>query len=374
MIQFKQKEFAAFLAPLVAAATSGTGQLAMMGGTTALSMAQAHKQGKEAEEQAKQSQEQMERQNELIKRQNKQLEKLSKANPGAAPQAAEVMRQRERTYAFVPQARSLLSGIAKTEPGKMAKDVGQYVWANKKSLAKTAGMGAGVAVAGYGANKYIQRDMKKSGMEVDQSGMLVPKQKQMSLISPLTKPLKGWASKNPKLAGAGKAVGGAIGAGLAFDAVPKVLGYHADKQQAKDQIAATTRQYSVLGNAWKSVKGAQFWKTPGKTTLGAATQASSFGMFGRKGVADFATKMKSGSSKWSQKLGDAMLAKNKDGSLMKDAAGNYVANKKALVGAIGVGAGATKITYDTAQKGLEKLGRKVDPNAYNYQDAKNDQV
>ena len=385
MIRFRQKEF---MGPLLAGALkiANAATVPMMGA----SMIQAHNQGKEAEKQAEAQKEQLEKQNELIKRQNKQLENLSKKNPEAGSQAAEIVR--ERTYAIPGSIMNAGQKFMQTEGGKMVKDVGKYAINHKKTLAKTAAWGAGISAAGYGANKLIQRDIKKENLEVTPDGALVPKQKQMSLVpkvitktaKPLTEPIKKWAIKNPKTSTALKMGGNAIGMGIAFDGAPKVLGYMADKQQAKDQIKAT-KTFSVLAGLGKtiaknsrktiqSIKNAQIIKTPGKTTLGAINQAASFGMFGRKGVADFATKMRNGSSKWSQKLGNSMLAKDKNGVFKVDPSGNFVANKKALVGTAAVGAGLASATYDAAQKGVEKLGRKVDPKAYEYQDSKNQQV
>lgn len=345
MIRFRQKEF--------------FWPTALMVGTTGLSMAQAHSQGKDAEKQAEAQREQMERQNELIQKQNRQLENLAKKNPSAGPQAAEVMR--ERTYAIPARLGSIMS----TEAGKMAKDIGKFAWNHKNGLAKTTAWGAGTALAGYGANKIIQGDMKREGLEVTSDGALVPKEKKMSLTPPIPAAVKAWAKKNPKMVNGLRLGGSAVGMGVGFEGVPKVLGYMADKQQAKDQIAATqkAKSFSVLS----SIAGAQIWKTPGKTLLGGAIQGSSFGMFGRHDVAKFADYLrKNGTSSWSKKLGNAMLAKTPDGSV--------VANKKALVGAIGAGSVLTKATYDAAQKGIEKATRTIDPKAYKYQDSKNQQV
>jgi hypothetical protein len=381
MIEFKQKEF--WIGP---ALTVGTGLLGM---------GQASAQAKESEEQAEKTQE-------LLRNQNKKLEKIAKEaknSPEAAGQAAQVLQQ--KAYALpIALARTLVKGrqlaqaAMNTEAGKVVTEVGK---AGKdafgKGLVRNTVGGVGMGVAAYGAGKYIQKDMKKEGLEVDENGNLGQKSyaipmalartlvKGRQIAEPLLKSGKDIVSNNPKTMSAMKVGAGGLATGAAFVGVPTVLGYHADKKQTKDQIDATQKQFAfvptALLNFGKGMAQKEIVKNPGKTLLGFGSSLASFGAMGRESVGKFATNMMNSNNQTVQKMGKALLSKDSAGNLIKGTGkyeGQYMANKKAMAGAIGAGALATKATWDAGEKITNKIGRTVDPEAYKYQDSKNQQI
>ncbi len=399
MTKFKQKEFGWFL-PLLTV------------GSTGATMVQASSQAKESEEQAEKTQE-------LMRAQNKKLEKIAKAaktNPNAASQAAQVLEQSQYSAIPIGAMRNIVKGKQALQAiGTAGKE------AFGKGLARNVAGGVGMGVATYGAGKLIQRDMKKEGMDVDENGNLYQKSYAMPVLSTVTNAVKKWAEKNPKTSLAA----GGIGTGVGFVGAPTLLGYKADKAQMKDQIEATQKQFAVLPMSFlrgivrgkqavqgavsaakpvisnAAAKGEAYWKAgkeaatqkkdalvkgiqekeivknPGKTLLGFGSTMTSFGVMGRESVGKFATNLMNSKSEWAQKLGKGMLSKDAAGNLIQGEgkyAGQFLANKKAMAGAIGAGALATKATWDAGEKITNKIGHKVDPDAYKYQDAKNQQV
>lgn len=381
MIRFKQK---AFIAPLLAA---GGGILnGVMAGGTVLSYTSQKKAEKE-------QQESNERQEELIKEQNRKLEKISekvRENPGAAAGLQDAMQKQMSAVGSV------------LNNGKLfAKDIGKLALKHKDSLASATLTGATIGGTTYIAGKAINADMKRSGM--DQYMTPQPQQqKQMSMTSSasvMAKKAGNFALNTVKKHGANALLmGGIFGGGMT------AMQYMGDKKQIKDQInaagappvnTATQRTYAAAGgilkgisnyakggwrnsgqglkNGWKNAAEAvknsdqslkNGWQTfkshPGSSTLGGISKLFMGG--GKKGVSSVAKDLQAGESQWSQKLGKWMV--NDKGE----------ANKKALAGSVVAGMGIMSATWDGGQKAVTGLTRKIDPNAYRYQDWKDQQV
>ena len=323
MITFKQKEFWG---------------LALNAGMGALTIGQGVMQGKEAEKQSEETQR-------LLEAQNRKLEKIAKAskeNPEVGVKAAEVLRQKE--YAGI---------------GTLVKTVGS---AGKAAFGKSTmgnvGMGAAVAGSTYLAGKYIQKDMKKNGMDLDENGNLTQK----SYAAPsVIKQLVGSAPMKFVKKHAGTAAMGAAMGGL-----PLALQYTADKAQAKDMMAATghgeydQRQYSVISSVASSM--AKGWRTfkshPGQSISGAVSNLASFGIGGTKNV---------------QKFGEELVKKGtENGSQAAVKAGKWIGEHKtaANVASIVPGAALGTLAWDGTQKAVNKAGETIDPEAYKYKNAK----
>lgn len=343
MIKFKQKEF---IAPLLALTAAGTGA----------SLLQGNKQQKELERQGEENAKAAERQAELIKEQNRKLERIAdKAgkDPQSAVKAAEVIKeQQQRSYSGIGAALKTVGTAAKGAFGKGAMS-------NIK-------MGAAVGGTTYVAGRLISRDMKKNGMEIDETGNLG--MKSYSKLGSLTKVAKDvgrMANKNKGTIAFGAAIGGA----------PLGLNYTADKAQLKDQIIATNqapqqRMYASLGflsNIAKSAKGmtggikqglGTFKSHPGRTLSGAASNLGSFGITGTKNVQKFSRS----------------LAMSNNKALSK--AGNWMTKHKTAANLISIapGAAAAKLTWDGSTKATEKVAESLDPAAFEYKNSKDQQV
>lgn len=332
MIRFKQKIF--------------FWQAALMAAGTALPMMQASGQAKEAEAQNEKTQE-------LMRAQNRKLEKIANAakkDPSVAGKVPGVLQQ--KSYAAVNT--SALASLGKTawQAGKNAFGGGV-----KGNLA----MGAAVGGTTYLAGKYIQRDMKKNKMDLDHNGNLVSKQ--YSAAGVTTSALNG-------LKKAGKVISNnkmTVGMGAAFGGVPLALNYQADKQQMKDQMRATQRQFARVIGSPNMMKGMirgwnRFKAHPGQSTAGFVNNIASMGVGGTKNV---------------QKFADGMIKQGtQNNSQLAVKAGEWMKNHKtaanlvtaAPVAAIGVA------SFDGTSKVMKKVGEKVDPGAYKYQNAKDKQA
>lgn len=330
MIKYKQKEFVAWLMPVL----TGAGVVA-----TGAQMAQSSGQAKENEEQA-------ERAEELMKKQNKKLDKIAKAaksNPEVAQQAVDVVKQK----GFAINA-SALSSL-----GKSVIQAGKGAFG--KGMKSNIAVGSAVAGTTYLGGKYIQRDMKKNNMDVDENGNLVSKQYAVPASAIMNLKKAGnlvWKNK------------GTLGIGAALGGAPLVLGYQADKQQAKDQIEATQKEYAIGASALKGLaKGFKAFKAhPGQSTTGFINNMASFGIGGTKNVQKFAA----GLSKYGSQNGSEMAVKAGDWMMKHKTAANAVT-------AVPL-AGAATLTWDGTTKAANKVGKSVDPDAYKYQDSKNKQI
>lgn len=387
MIRFKQKNF---IAPLVAIGAIGTGVSAIG--------------AKKAHDDAMAQEEEMDRQNSLIRAQNKKLEKLKEELPkqknyglGGVTFAADLgiagiesigkglhehsMEGKQTDQEdLMREQRSLLKGIRKKNAsvGAAAEGITKSFAIPQMSTVKgvlSAAKGAfgkgiksniilGTAMGGsvYAAGKYIQHDMKKSGTEVDpETGML--QQKAYASPMPALKNLYNGAAKV-----AGKYHLGTIGMGVAMGGVPLALGYKADKQAAQDM---QERTYGYIDGALKTAKAMgtkAWWKArpivqhPGQTITGFASNMASYGIGGTENIQKFGGNL----------INIGKTQNNKTLTSM----GNWIQNHKTAANALSVvpGLAAAKVTWDGSQKLVEKTTRAVDPGAYQYADAKKQQV
>lgn len=361
MIRYREKIFVLPLVPLL-----------VEGGLTAATVVSgakdAAKQKEAIEAQTKEQKKMARLQRESDEKMAEALEKLSTKNPAAGAQAAEMMKQ--RSYTFV---RNL---------GKFTKDVGSIVAKNKVALTGMALTGAAMGTTGYVVDKAIQKDMKKNKIPLPER----PQERTYTLGSVLKetgKTITSAAKRNKKSA--------LLLSGMV--AVPTVMGYQADKKAYKQQIDQTEqaqqKQYSkaaaslfqglgktISGNASKLGKNvvgsvrktgksiSSGWKTfkshPMESTLGGiSNMTGGGGKDGIKNVADdFKELGKKNNSPWSTNVGNFM-DKHK---------------KTALAASVPVGLGIMAGTWDAGQKAVEKTARKVDKNAFRYQDSQNQQI
>lgn len=347
--------------------------MAIMGGGTLLSLAQGQAQGKAQEEaNAKQA--------ELLEEQNRRLEKIQekvKTNPAAVGELDEALRGPRESFYSMPQG--LMAGLK-----GVGKDVINYLKTGRelkviKNSAGTVQMGyvpryqtvignamAGVATAGvgFGVNKAIQADRKKNGFNDAETLREFQQQneKTYSLIGTAGKVVSE-TFKNHK---------GSILAAGAFGALPAV-GYITDKMKQGSQVAATQQKEYSLASYIKPLQD-HF----GKTILGAANKMASFGSIGRRDIGRFADYMAKSKNGWSQKIGDFMSAKDKAGNILYETLENgekvRMANKKALLGTAATASAAVGAAWTKTEDAFNKVGRKVDPNAYAYQDLKSNNL
>lgn len=355
MITFRQKEF---VLPIAAIGTTALTALDI-----GVGLKGAHDQKQISEEQAAQQERLARKQRQSDAKIAEALSKIAEKNPSAGPAAAQLAVQ-ERNYAFTKN----LVGLG--------KDLGTMVKKNKVGLVGTTLTGVAMGTAGYLTDKGIQADMKKSGIPLPEKQR---KEKKYSVMSSIAK------SSGKFLKESGKTIGKAakehktgmmMMAGMA--SVPAVLGYSADKKAYKEQVKQS--QYSVASSLAKSGsklikdsgktlqglgKSAKSgWKTfkshPGQTSLGAVSNLMQGG--GRKGVQEFGKNLeelgKKNNSPWSVKLGKATQ--------------KY--KKTAIAASIPVGAATMAVTWDAGQKIAEGTARKLDKNAFRYQDSQNQQI
>ena len=146
MIIFKEK---LYFAPI--AAMGGWGNVGLIGGTTALSMGQAHVQGKEAEKQAEESQR-------LQKRMNKELARIADSgDPSKGQQAAAVLQGQAFSDVANDVGEDLGNGIKKAG-NAIGGAAGTVTGA---AVGSVLGAGAGMAGAGL-YNKYAVGDAAKN--------------------------------------------------------------------------------------------------------------------------------------------------------------------------------------------------------------------
>lgn len=357
MIRYREKQF--FLPLLLEGASIGSSLL-------------DYSATKKAEEG---NNENAERQEELMKEQNRKLEMISeraKSNPQVAGDVQSVLQKSPVTEHFY----SLINANTLKNAKLFAKDLVGIAGKHKDKVAGFVLSGAGMGAAGYAANKYIQHDMKKNNLE----GAMIgedPQQKAYAIstgsIMQGVKKAGGFAKKT--LAKNWKS---SLGWGLGLTAAPAILQYQADKSAIKDQINSTNkpvspeqeqqRSYSLMTKGSSILKGIQgglktLKSHPGKTILGGVSNLTFGG--GKAGVKTVAGEMANGQSSWTRKIASKMTTVGKNGEVLP--------TKMALAASIPVGVGLMS-TMNMGQKAVEGTARKLDPNAYKYQDAKNQQV
>ena len=385
MIGFRQKMF---ILPLAALANTA------MIGSAGIGFFQGKKQQEELERQGQEQQKAAEQQAELLRDQNRKLEKISekvKSDPSSVGQLGEAMSQKDnkvigRYYTMIKQKnysimKPILGVMGKSKFMQNAKgfgkDILKYVNSTGDSVNKAGKLieGAGKAprrqvilgnimagtalgVGTYGVNKAIQADRRSMGFEDTPV-----KQTQYSVMGTIGNLAKETWKHNK----------GGVGLSLALAAIPGV-GYLAERSQMKSQQNASKitqpdqKNYSILSGITRGFK--TLASHPGQTILGGTNKFVSFGVIGRREVGSFANKMANSKNAWSNKLGNAMLSKDKAGNILRDEAGNVMANKKALAGSALVGGAVVSGAWNQSEKAVGKIGRKLDPNAYAYQDNK----
>lgn len=387
MIRYRQKEF-------------WVGTAAMIG-SSVLGLKQGHDQNEQMKEQAEAQAEQMEKHDELLREQNRKLDRIAeraKSNPQQALTAASSLGERQKEFGLsvgtlrgIAKAKGAITNFGKEAAG-LASNIGKAGGVTfGKSMAGNVATGLSMGVAGYAGGKFIQHNMKKSGLDTDENGNLVQVGQQQKAYSALT-----------GIAGAGKSFGKMVGNNLkkkstwvmagGFTAVPAVMGYLSDKKQMNDQIAATQQEQQVpqqraygavnpgfIGKMTSAVKNFKpsslkpkwwdfnkFKAHPAQTMSGFAANVGSFGMMGTKQVQKFGKRL--------EELGKGgTLGKGIQGTQNNAAVkvGQFIQNHKtaANLGAVGVGVGLTKATWDGSQALTKKIGSTLDPGAYKYQDA-----
>lgn len=397
MTQFRQKNF--------------FWNLALTGIGTGVSYLQGKSQNEEIQKQGEAQAEANEKQEELLKEQNRKLSVISekvKSNPAAVSNIQGALQgTRERYYAapaggiiktitnsqFIKNAKGFgkdLLGYVnakgdKVVEGKLVEGAGKV--ARRQVLLGNMFMGATAGVGDYAANKIIQADRRRQGYndtlqkpnQQIQTTQPLPQQKAYSVNwGEMWKGTKNLAKETWKHNKKQTAMG------LAFASMP-VIQYAStrvrENQQAKlsstdpnqpsqpttpTMNPATQKQYSMMSGVVGGFK--TLAKHPGRTILGGANKAMSFGAIGQKEIGAFANKMAGSTNKWSNKLGNMMLAKDKAGNILKDEFGNVMANKKALLGTTAISAGVVGGAWSKTEKGVRALTKKIDPNAYAYEE------
>ena len=300
-------------------------QYAVMGGLTGAQMLQQNGSDKERAEQEEKTQE-------LIKEQNRKLEKLSKVRP----EVANVMQ--ERTYGLANVAKDVL------------KNKGL-----RKELIGSAKIGGLFALGSYGAQKYIQHDMKKNELEPEMLGQNTYSEKpglyQKYISDPFKKHISdplGKAIPEP-VKKVGKKAGG-VGVNLGFGAAFDLMEYKGDKAAMMAQ-KAQTRNFSL-----------------GRTIVKGIASFGSLGLAGNKNMAKLGERMvKEGGV--SGKIGNFMMKHDAAGNIIKGEASN-----KALIAGIVPGFTVASAPMGAGEKAVELPTRALDPGAYKYKDIKNGKV
>ena len=398
MAKFRQKNF---ISPTFIVSAIGAGA-EVLGAT---------KGAMDGAEQTKIQQEAAEKQEELLKEQNRRLEKIQekvRSNPQAASNIGKALQgPRESLYSYSPRQKYF--GVPSSVAAKgfkgflgnikaVGQDIGKYLkdGRNLRSFKDASGnvqlkkvprytnvigntlAGVATGATAYGVNKVIQADRKSQGI-ID------------TPIAPNNQPeQKAYANVGGVLKTVGNAVKegfssnkGMIASTAAFGTLP-LVSYMSDKKKQQAQVRDTQlpeqKTYALIGNLSKTFQPLK--EHFGKTILGAANKATSFGAFGRKDIGRFADYMANSKNSWSKKIGDFMTAHDKNGNVLyetiKGANGQAekvrMANKKALLGTAGVGYVGITGAWSGGEKLVNKLGRKADPNAYAYQDNKEAQT
>ena len=424
MITFKQKLYVGILGGLVSAATVASVPLTMV------QMVQGSKQAKEQEDQANQQQQVMKEQNDLMRKQNQKLDEIRKASPNVAAVAAQAL---QKSYSATDAASNFLkagksvfgnnivnnvaSGAA---AGIGAYGAGKYIQKDleeREKTGKSSGLGTGTKLLGgaaatglalLGAKKgYLTNSARlavskatanlgkavgsntlmRSGYKDYNKGLLKKLtskankglEKGAVLSDEAMSKLKGDAAKRSMeklgLTGSnlakskgtvGKTVDflsknkGGILMGGVF-AAPPVVSYLSERSQQNNQVQKT---YSFLNTAKEYWKNSKY--LPGRKFLGTMADFSSFGVLGDKNT---------------QRFGNALvnLGKGKGKGIVNDATvkvGEWIKKNPKYTNAAAIipGVGVTAATFDLPEKIVNKVGNKVDPKAYRYQNSINQQV
>lgn len=350
-----EKEFGI---PAILSAVGTVANVGMMGG----SMIQSSAQNKDQKEMNEQQIAAQDRQTQVLQRQNAMLQRIEQ-NGGDKEKAQRVIEARNFSIMLERNFGINTSGI--TTAVKDLYNAGKKAGMGK-GLKSNLLFGLGTAGAAYGVNKIISHDMKKSGIDIDESGNLIQKQKAYAeSVQQATKKAAGKEGKGLF----GKVMG--PGMVLAFEA-PRAIGYFGEKKALKNQINGTQldeptgsvmqqRSYAAkvgaIGKYWGTAKKGlkEFWDHPGRSTIGGVLNFGSFGVLNTNKV----------------QQGAEYLSKNAKSSAMRNV-GNWaqkhktLANTAMLAPGIGLGMGA----YGLGEKAVKVPMKAVDPDAYKYQESK----
>lgn len=370
--------------------------------TSAVGMAQQAKQGKEAEKmnaqqlkaQAKATKAQ-EKQNQLLE-EIKNNEELSEAEK--QKKAVQLIQKTESEPCSILQREYTVSSMWNTvkTAGKDLYKAGKASGMNDsiKGTLKGCAIATGI---GYGVNKLIQRNMKKNKLAVDKQGNLTyaPNEKNgretTKAYSVMSKP-----KSNSSIMVRAKKIGGKIGnfgakaLGPALEyGLPTIaegsryMQYKAERDQLQNQVDSTKPQRERkpqmtpriprqkqfgLGNLIGSIPGRvkTGWNTfkshPGQSISGAAIKVGSGGPLSMVGLGGFGTKNVQGFA--------GSLSTSKVGALKRT--GDWMQNHKTGANIVM----AAPLIYTGAKLGgkvtklMRKGMKKIDPEAYRYQEAK----
>ena len=370
MIKFRQKEYV-LPAALLTVGRGALGTLNAAGNVAAIGgIVQGAQQMKQSEQQA----EEQAAQNRKITKALNNIAENAKNNPQASQQAADVMSQKQFAKINLGGMKKIWGTIKNNPTFKnasgLAKDVGTIVKENRGTLISGTLAGGVLAGSSYITDKAIQHDMKKNG---------IPVQKNYAVTGSILKGLKTAGKETWKAAKDHK---GMIVSMAALGAAPVGLGYMAEKQQLKDQVANTQQKtYSLklksfgkfgwiknTGKFFKNpIKNTKEWwnkqplkNTTGETILGFMSNMSGGG--GREGVSKFGQRL--------QELG------KKSGSTWSQKTGKFIVDhpKTALAASVPVGIGTMALTWDAGEKLVRKGIKAADKNAYAYQESKEEQI
>lgn len=403
MMKFRQKKFA--VPAIFSASNLLTGAMVGQG---FMQMNQASKQAKEAEEQQEQAMRQQKRENDKLV---KALNNIAKNAPQAAPEAGTLVGQSKlfavpasffnKATRFGKELINAVGSGVKREKvksgkkvvdtfgrlGKKGKTVNVHKYNTKESTGlglvgkATIGMTTGgvlMGTANYLSNKAMSKDAKNIGLLPQNNPNTINQPKQISYSVPGSVMSKAgsYLKKGTKYAFSKKNLKGEAMM-AAFGAFP-LVGYLGDRMQYKNQVSQQSqkntnaesnqlpqqRSYAVnIGSIMKPAKA--WWKNQTrnwagwKTITGGMANTSSFGKFGRREIQGYGKRLQNkNNSIWSQKLGK-WIEKNP--------------NKANLVGA-GVGSAMVGTTFDLGNKVVDKATRKLDKDAYAYENFKNQQI
>lgn len=364
MINFRQKEFVAPF-PLIATAgriaASALPSLAVEGG---LGLAANKSQEKANEEQTAIMQQQAAEQaraNRNIQRTLNKIAESAKNNPQSALiGAGQTLQQRQYAINLGKASR-----IIKKEVGGFGKDLGKMVLSKKNTLIGGTIAGGAMAGTSYLADKAVQLDMKRNNIPL--TATTTEESRNYSGL-PNTL-MKGVNKVGKTLKDSAKSNKGMILTTSAFGAMPILSSYAVDKQKLKDQVE-NTKSYSITGSILSGMKKGKasikkgfntFKSHPGQSILGFISNNIGQGG-GRKDVMKFGRDL--------ENLG------KKSGSTLSQKTGRFIYNnpKTSLVGSTLVGMGVTANTWDRGEKAVKGIAKKLDKNAYAYQESKNQEI
>lgn len=428
MVRFRQKEF---FAPLFAA---GSAASTLLNAATIASipltgaqMYQQHSDSKEAEEAAAKQQEQLREQNNLIRKQNEKIDEIKRASPALGNALRGVVQKSYAAGALVGNAWKAAkpifgkgvvdNAIMGAATGGSVYLAGKYIQGKEKKKeesqqssrsgigSKVLGGAATLAGLGLAAKKGFIPGTNSIRLAVNKGVMKAGKALNSSTI--MRSGMKDYArgvEKNLAKGGApvntaekgkilrstmadlgikgqdlrksqnilGKAAElisnnkGSIAMGAAFGGVPLVFGYTADKSQQDSQ---QERTYALPGSGVLSVVKSgydSFMKNPGRNLSSGISSLATLGIASGKKI---------------QKFGDALIkmGNGKSGGTVSNATvkvGEWIKKHPTAANWASVVPGAAIATAAMSgpEKILERVGRKVDPGAYAYRDAKNQQV